>query len=323
MASQLARIFFIDHRIRTRKKVTIKEIVDEHEVSEITAKRDIEAMRDRLNAPIVYDRKLKGYTYKQEFKLLNFAGEQLFLFYVLAKGITKNPNYLPLTAEYSRNIIISKIDEILPDQYLSISDRFIYWNSDYEKIDFNLLNKIITGLSEKKKLLIYYFTKNKDLSKRYIEPLKVICYGTKWYLAAYCYLREEIRLFSISRIDRMEVTDKPFEKHISDKEVDNILNQSFGIAKSKDIKLAKIKFYETSSYYVKNLIWHNNQKTKEYLEEKGKITEFTIPYSMPEELVGKVLKYGPDAEILEPKELRDYWLNIIKKTNKKYVFEEK
>jgi len=27
MASQLARIFFIDHRIRTRKKVTIKEIV--------------------------------------------------------------------------------------------------------------------------------------------------------------------------------------------------------------------------------------------------------------------------------------------------------
>jgi predicted DNA-binding transcriptional regulator YafY len=323
MASQLARIFFIDHRIRTRKKVTIKEIVDEHEVSEITAKRDIEAMRDRLNAPIVYDRKLKGYTYKQEFKLLNFAGEQLFLFYVLAKGITKNPNYLPLTAEYSRNIIISKIDEILPDQYLSISDRFIYWNSDYEKIDFNLLNKIITGLSEKKKLLIYYFTKNKDLSKRYIEPLKVICYGTKWYLAAYCYLREEIRLFSISRIDRMEVTDKPFEKHISDKEVDNILNQSFGIAKSKDIKLAKIKFYEPSSYYVKNLIWHNNQKTKEYLEEKGKITEFTIPYSMPEELVGKVLKYGPDAEILEPKELRDYWLNIIKKTNKKYVFEEK
>lgn len=323
MASQLARIFFIDHRIRTRKKVTIKEIVDEHEVSEITAKRDIEAMRDRLNAPIVYDRKLKGYTYKQEFKLLNFAGEQLFLFYVLAKGITKNPNYLPLTAEYSRNIIISKIDEILPDQYLSISDSFIYWNSDYEKIDFNLLNKIITGLSEKKKLLIYYFTKNKDLSKRYIEPLKVICYGTKWYLAAYCYLREEIRLFSISRIDRMEVTDKPFEKHISDKEVDNILNQSFGIAKSKDIKLAKIKFYEPSSYYVKNLIWHNNQKTKEYLEEKGKITEFTIPYSMPEELVGKVLKYGPDAEILEPKELRDYWLNIIKTTNKKYVFEER
>lgn len=322
MASQLARIFFIDHRIRTRKKVTVKEIIDEHEVSEITAKRDIEAMRDRLNAPIIYDRKLKGYTYEQEFKLLNFAGEQLFLFYVLAKGMTKNPNYLPLTAEYSRNVIISKIDEILPEQYSSISDSFIYLNSDYEKIDFNLLNKIIIGLSERKKLLVYYFTKNRDLSKRYIEPLKVICYGTKWYLAAYCYSREEIRLFSISRIDRMEITDKPFEKQISHKEVDNILNQSFGIAKSKDIKLAKIKFYQPSSFYVKNLIWHNNQKTKEYFEDGEKITEFIIPYSMPEELVGKVLKYGPEAEILEPKELRDYWITIIKATNKRYAIEE-
>jgi len=322
MASQLARIFFIDHRIRTRKKVTVQEIIDEHEVSEITAKRDIEAMRDRLNAPIVYDRKLKGYTYEQEFKLLNFAGEQLFLFYILAKGLTKNPNYLPLTAEYSRNIIISKIDEILPQQYLGVSDSFVYLNSDYEKIDFNLLNKIIIGFSERKKLLIYYYTKNRDLSKRYIEPLKVICYGTKWYLAAYCYVREEIRLFSISRIDRMEVTDKPFEQKIEHKEVDNLLNQSFGIAKSKEIKLARIKFYEPSSYYVKNLVWHNNQKTKEYNDQSGKITEFVIPYSMPEELVGKVLKYGAGAEILEPQELREYWINIIKATNKKYVTTE-
>jgi predicted DNA-binding transcriptional regulator YafY len=150
MASQISRIFFIDHRIRTFGKVTLKDIVSQGDVSVITAKRDIEAMRDRMNAPIIYNHKIKGYTYTQEFKLLDFAGEQLFLFYVLARGLAKNQNYLPLTAEYSRNIINDRIKQILPDEYAEISDNFLYVNSDYEKVDFSLLKRILESMSDKK-----------------------------------------------------------------------------------------------------------------------------------------------------------------------------
>ncbi|MBZ0181566.1 MAG: WYL domain-containing protein [Melioribacteraceae bacterium] len=285
----------------------------------ITAKRDIEAMRDRMNAPIIYNHKIKGYTYTQEFKLLDFAGEQLFLFYVLARGLAKNQNYLPLTAEYSRNIINDRIKQILPEEYAEISDNFLYVNSDYEKVDFSLLKRILESMSTRKKLLLYYLTKSQSLSKRSIEPIKMICYGTKWYLAAYCYNRKGIRLFSLSRIDRLEPLNESFEQKDLSKDVDKLINESFGIAKADKVKIAIIKFYEPSSYYVKNQIWHKDQQIKEYEEGGNKILELTLPYGMPEELIGKVLKYGATAEIISPKELREQWIWEIKNMISKFL----
>lgn len=319
MASQISRIFFIDHRIRTFGKITLKDIVSQGDVSEITAKRDIEAMRDRMNAPIIYNHKIKGYTYTQEFKLLDFAGEQLFHFYVLARGLAKNQNYLPLTAEYSRNIINDRIKQILPDEYAEISDNFIYVYSDYEKVDFSLLKRILESMSDKKKLSLYYLTKSKNLSKRNIEPIKVICYGTKWYLAAYCYYRKGIRLFSLSRIDRLEPLNESFEQKDLSNDVDKLINESFGIAKADKVKIAKIKFYEPSSYYIKTQIWHKDQQTKEYEENGNIILELTLPYGMPEELIGKVLKYGATAEIISPKELREKWIGEIEGMWEKFL----
>lgn len=318
MASQIARIFLIDQRIRAKGKVTIAEIAEQSDVSVITVKRDIEAMRDRLNAPIIYDRKLRAYHYSQEFKLLNFAGEQLFLFYVLARGIAKNSNYLPLTAEYSRTLIIDKINEILPDDFSSISDNFLYFFSDYEKLDTTFINIIISSLINRKKLTLYYYTKSKILTKRVIEAGKVICYGAKWYLAAYCYSRKSIRIFSISRIDKIELTTSNCEQEELSIKIDRMIETSFGIAKSDKLNLAKIKFSEPASYYIKNQIWHPQQMLNEYEINGQKFIELTLPYGMPEELIGRVLKYGSSAEILSPKQLRGAWLNEIKMLLEKY-----
>jgi predicted DNA-binding transcriptional regulator YafY len=271
-----------------------------------------------MNAPIIYNHKIKGYTYTQEFKLLDFAGEQLFLFYVLARGLAKNHNYIPLTAEYSRNIINDRIKQILPDEYAEISDNFIYVNSDYERVDFSLLKKILESMSKRKILLLYYLTKSQNLSKRNIEPIKVICYGTKWYLAAYCYNRKGIRLFSLSRIDRLELLEENFEQKNLSSEVDKLINESFGIAKGDKVKTAVIKFYEPSSNYVKNQIWHKDQQIKECEENGNKILELTLPYGMPEELIGKVLKYGATEEIISPKELREKWIGEIRNMASKF-----
>jgi predicted DNA-binding transcriptional regulator YafY len=313
MASQIARIFLIDQKIRTKGKVTLTEIIEQSDVSVITVKRDIEAMRDRLNAPIVYDRKLKAYIYSQEFKLLNFAGEQLFLFYVMSRGIAKNSHYLPLTAEYSRKIIIDKINEILPEDFSSISDNFLYFHSDYERLDTSFISIIITSLISKKKLTLYYYTKSRSLNKRIIEPGKVICYGAKWFLAAYCYNRKSVRIFSMSRVDKLELTNLNFEQQELGLTIDTMIEKSFGIAKSNEISIAKIKFSEPSSYYVKNQIWHPDQVVNDYEVNGERFIELNLPYGMPEELIGKVLKYGSTAEIISPKKLRDAWLDEIKK----------
>jgi predicted DNA-binding transcriptional regulator YafY len=59
--AQMDRIYRIDHLIRERKVVPFEELRRDLEVSRATLKRDIMFMRDRFNAPIVYDRDRGGY----------------------------------------------------------------------------------------------------------------------------------------------------------------------------------------------------------------------------------------------------------------------
>lgn len=322
MASQISRIFFIDQKIRSKGKITVSEIADYCEVSAVTAKRDIEAMRDRLNAPIYYDFKLHAYRYSEEFPLLSFAGEQIFHFYAVVKGLLKNEHYLPLTAEYSRAVLLQKITELLPDEYRELSDRVTYINSDYEQIDFTRLRILLQGMSENKILDLDYATKGLAVNKRKIEPHRLVCYGSKWYLIAYCHLRKELRIFSLSRVKNLTLTAEKFSQNLNLTGSINLLTETFGIAKNKHIKTATVLFSEPVSHYVKNQIWHPEQKTREVMSEGVFTLEMKLPYGKPEELIGRVLKYGQFAEITKPLTLREQWLNEIKNTYQKFIKEE-
>ena len=57
------RFMKIDQLLQSRKSTSLALMMDELEVSRATVKRDIEYMRDRMHAPILWDRELRGYRY--------------------------------------------------------------------------------------------------------------------------------------------------------------------------------------------------------------------------------------------------------------------
>ena len=319
MASQIARIFFIDQRIRSAGSVTLKEIMEHADVASATAKRDIETLKYTIKAPIIYNRKIRAYTYENEFTLLNYAGEQLFLFYVLARGAVQNKSYLPLSAEYARETISEKIKEILPVEFQEVSEKFQYISSDYEKIDYSLLSTILESMVKRQQCELEYLTKGKSGSLRIINPLKVICYGTKWYLIAFCHKNQGLRTFLFSRIKELTLNTQTFDPQKWDTELTERIEGSFGVARGDAIQIATIKFYDPSSYYVKDQIWHPEQSTNVSTLGDEFVVEFQLPYAKPEELIGKVLKFAATAEIVEPLALREQWLGEIEKMGKKYL----
>ena len=321
MASQTARIFYIDHKIRVYGRVTLNEIIENFGVSVITVKRDIESMRVDLNAPIIYSHKLRAYQYSNEFKLLDFAGEQILLFYLFATNLIKNPHFIPLTAEYAREIIIEKLKELYLEDFKDIIDNFRYDFPDYESVDVTILQTVIESMKNGVQCSLTYLTKGKDSSERIIDPLKVICYGGRWYLAAYCNMRKELRVFSFSRMEKLEIiqNSRSDKNRIPNGVIDEYFDNSFGIAKSPQIKKAKIRFYEPSSYLIRKQIWHKEQKVTELKVNEQYILELELPYGKPEELTGKVLKYSDTAEIISPPELRSFWLGEIKKMAEKWT----
>ena len=62
------RFYRIDRLLRESRAVTIDRFLDELSVSRATFKRDLEYMRDRLNAPIEWDRDTGGYRLAEQLK---------------------------------------------------------------------------------------------------------------------------------------------------------------------------------------------------------------------------------------------------------------
>ena len=84
----LPRIYFIDREIASGKYPNTLQLAEAYIVGSATISRDIEFMRDRMNAPIEFDRKRNGYYYTEKtFRLpaaIGSADE------ILAFGMVKN-----------------------------------------------------------------------------------------------------------------------------------------------------------------------------------------------------------------------------------------
>ena len=67
--SQTERLHQIQRLLTTHRAVPLATIVERLSVSKATAKRELAYMRDRLQAPIVWDRELRGYRLEGPFAL--------------------------------------------------------------------------------------------------------------------------------------------------------------------------------------------------------------------------------------------------------------
>ena len=63
--NRLERFYKIDQLLQDRKVISRDDFLSILEISLATFKRDLEYMRDRFNAPVIYDPELRGYCYEK------------------------------------------------------------------------------------------------------------------------------------------------------------------------------------------------------------------------------------------------------------------
>lgn len=64
------------------------------------------------------------------------------------------------------------------------------------------------AIKNKNKIEIQYNSINSGITKRIIHPAELFCYIDKWYVAAFCELRNEIRLFKLENILQYKVLEE-------------------------------------------------------------------------------------------------------------------
>ncbi len=302
------RFHLIDQLLCNQRVVTRAQFLDALEVSPATFKRDLEYLRDRLNAPIVWDRELRGYRYDQEPDAAQFqlpglwfnTSEIQALLSMDALLANLQPGVLSSHIEPLRSRIRMLLDE--GDHSVDEISRRIrimpQAAKTYRSENFQALCQAL--LSRKCVDMTYYSRPSDSTSERRVSPQRLIYYRDNWYLDAWCHLREGLRSFSIDAIKRLAIAPEAAIE-IDEAVLNRELESGYGIFSGADTREAVLRFGPEIARWVSRETWHPQQQS-EYDAEGHYLLR--VPYSQDTELVMDILRYGAEVEVIEPPELR-------------------
>ena len=309
--SMTERLYKIDQMLSERRLVTFEEMLSELEVSRATLKRDLAYMRDRLNAPIVFDRELRGYRFDKlsgkagtqyELPGLWFSAEEIHalltmqhLLSSLDTGGLLGPHISPLLSRLTALLGTAEnpVDEVQKRVKLkTVGTR------QFHLVQFQAVGSAL--LSRKRLMIDYYARGANETTHREVSPQRLVYYRGNWYLDAWCHLRNGIRNFSVDAIQHAEMLEKK-AKDVSDKKLDDVLGAGYGIFSGAKVQWATLLFTPELARWVAVELWHPEQKGK--FHEDGSY-ELKIPYSNNTELMMDILRCGAGVKVLYPKELR-------------------
>jgi predicted DNA-binding transcriptional regulator YafY len=307
-----ARIYQIDQMLSARTCVPRKELQERLGVSWATLKRDLAYLRDRLHAPIVFDRELGGYRFDRQARRIGpqyelpglwFSAEEIHalltmqhLLSNLDTGGLLGPQIKPLLARLTG--LLAAAD----DPVEQVQRRIRIQTVGARRFELAHFQAIGSALLRRKRLFIRYHARGTDeVTEREVSPQRLVYYRDNWYLDAWCHLRTDLRAFSVDAIERAEILDAR-TKDVADKRLDEILGSGYGIFTGEDVAWATLRFSPQRARWVAAERWHPQQKGT--LARDGSY-ELQLPYSDDRELVMDILKYGADCVVVGPQALRD------------------
>ena len=312
--SQFERIACIDRLLREQGSVRTAEVAGRFEVSARQIKRDIEYLRDRLDAPIVYRRAENAYLYERPFDELRFADEKLLLFYVLARSLAANEHYVPIVSAE----LLANLESHLARDYRPVSERISYELSLAEPLSMEDFTTVCQAMLLGCRLDLVYVNAKAERSERSVEPERLVNYSGRWYLVAWDLLRGALRTFHLSRVGKLSISKElvasPSTPGRDDASVEAYLASGFGIFKGVTTVEAKVRIKGPAAALVARQSWHPKQRVERGIDTDGEPhTDITLPVADWTELLGRVLSFGSAAEAIAPPEFKKAWREEIRK----------
>ena len=312
----LARIYFIDRQIASGKYPNVHFLAKEYEVGTATIYRDIEYMRNMLNAPIEYSAKQRGWYYgEKSFRLpARFASANDMLALGMAKSLISLYRDTPLyqAAERLLNDITAPLS---PDEASDVKQtawyekRIIVPPVASAPVNNEAWEIIIDAMKENWVITFEYKGVWDSIYKtRLVRPYQLLFDTGVWYIYGYAEERSAMRFFSLSRIKNISLTN---ERFTLPKDFDyRIKNDGsyFGVFIGKK-RHYKIAFASTASIEIKERKWAADQKIVEKKDGSGIVIDFSS-VQFPKVLAW-VLSYGMAARPIEPPELVNEWKKNI------------
>lgn len=310
------RFLWFNNQVKAGKYPNARALAEKFELSQKTAQRDIEFIRDRLNAPLVYVPDKKGYEYEE--KTYEFPGiwineEELAALLISFRLASTIPDR---RLKSSLQQILASRSLKFPVSLNELSEKVSVKNIEYARVSETIFQEIVDALLYNKSLEIHYYSPHKDeATERVIFPLHLLQYMGNWHLIAHCSLRDELRDFALSRIRSIKPSFQKINPQISTSSVKEYIRRNFGLLSSDTSTEVCLKFSPDIAPWVSEQIWHSKQEQTNHID--GSLC-LTFPVADLKEIKREVLRYGSQVEVLSPQALREEVKKEIEKMKKIY-----
>lgn len=312
------RLYRIKQLLQQSRIVSKEQFLSELEISPATFKRDLAYLRDRMNAPVEFDKDAGGYRFahnphhtQQELPGIWFSAEEIYALLTMQKLLSElqpgllSPHIKPLVSRLHKALAAPQLphDEIQKRiRLLSVNARGIQLKS---------FDAVSSALLCRRQLAIDYFHRIRNLKERRIlSPQRLIYYRDNWYLEAWCHLRLSMRSFSLDAIVHVELLDHDAIE-VPEAELDALSNAGYGIFNGINLQWATLRFAPEKARWISKECWHPQQKSS--FDADGYYI-LQIPYSDDRELVTDILRHVPEVMVLEPPALRQRVLEQLEKS---------
>jgi predicted DNA-binding transcriptional regulator YafY len=295
---------FKSHRL----PVEVPRLREELGCSRATLYRDIAFLRDVLGAPLDSDPEGRGYGYAsdegEQFELpgLWLTSDELAAMAALEALIARSdPGVLTEALAPFR----ARVEKLLSAQAgVGAAPlgriRVIPWGA--RKLSQRVFRTVAGAVLARRQLKFRYRARTTGASSvRHVSPQRLTHYRDNWYLDAWDHDREALRSFAVDRIAEPVTQETPADDR-DEQELNATLASSYGIFAGVPRAWASIRFSGRAARWVADERWHSLQQAR-WLDD-GRY-ELKVPYSQSRELVMDILRYGPDAEVVAPRSLRE------------------
>jgi len=297
---QVSRLFEMIYILLNKKTVTAKELAERFGVSTRTIYRDVDTLS--LAGIPIYTEKGKG------------GGISLLPDFVLNKSIL---------SEQEQNEILSalqglsavKVDET-GHVLQKLSTIFNKTATPWLEVDFtdwsfskeNIFHDFKRAILEQRVAEFDYFSTYGEKTFRRVLPIQLWFKSRSWYIKGYCLEKKDVRLFKLSRVRELKITDEQFSTQDFQ---ESTKAQERGVAEKPDV-FFRLKIAPKMTYRV-----YDDFDSGEMQADGSHIVSAT--WCEDEWLYGFILSFGEHVEVLEPEHLREIIKDRASRIAAKYV----
>jgi predicted DNA-binding transcriptional regulator YafY len=289
--------------LQGRRLVRAEDMATHFEVSVRTIYRDIAALGE-AGVPITGEAGV-GYSLVRSYHLppVMLTADEAAALFVGAEMVR---HFTDASLSAPMNAALDKLRAVLPRDRQEHVERLARQTVVMGRIGNNVtdpsaqpwLLAVQRGVAQRRVLrLLYRGAGRAEETAREVEPLGVVFYGGAWYLVAWCRLRRDFRHFRTDRVQRLEMLSETFPAR-----------PEFSLPAHLEQQMAQKETLPARVWFAKRV--QDRARSESYatlVEERQRDggAEFSLFTYCHEWLARWILSFGPDAEAIDPPQLRE------------------